>query len=843
MLSRDFEMKLTLSDLKVALRGLRRSPLFSLVVVCSLAVGIGANTAIFTLIDQLILRLLPVKDPRQLVMIWPTNPAMGVNRGLRASSYPLYQDFEKNAPAFSSIFCRYFTPLSMSIDEHTERVDAELVSGNYFQALGVLPALGRVFSPVQDDQQYKGHPVVVLSHQYWMSRFAGDKGILGKKVLVNGYPMEIVGVSAAGFPGFDPSHSPQIRVPIQMKPLMTPGWDDLGNRRSQWIQIFGRLKPGYTMDSAQASLQTQFTAILQDELQQPEMKDISPAQRQRFLDRKIKTEVASSGYSEFRQSYSAALIVLMCMVGAVLLIACFNVANLLMARGLMRQKDVAVRLALGATRSQIMRPLLVESLLLSFTGGLVGLLLSVLITRVLLNVVPTEGAPLLLHASPDGRILAFNLTISLMTGLLFGLAPAWQSLRLDNWKALRGSAGTVAGDARSARLRKGLVIAQVAVSFFLVVGAGLFSKSLSNLRNTRAGFSDMQKLVTFQVDPALNSYDIPHVKTFYRDLLGKIGALPQVKSSGFAMIPLLSGDHWGAAITAAGYQVKEGEDMQAFVNAVSPGFIFTMGLPLLQGRDFDERDQGQRLTVAIVNRTFARHFFGDATPIGRRIGFGRGTSSTKFDIEIIGMVEDSLTEGPRESVHSQIFVPFSQIQLPASVAFYVRASGDPGSLLTEIRKGVSDIDSGIPVFAMKTLDGQLSETLSTERLIAVLSAAFGALATLLAATGLYGVMAFVVARRTKEIGLRIAMGAQRATILRMIMKETLFLLAIGLAAGVPSAYFLSRYVSSQLFGVTPADAGSAMLALIILSLAAVGAGLVPAFRASAIDPMITLKYE
>lgn len=836
-------MKLTLSDLKVAFRGLSRNPLFSIVVICALSVGIGANTAIFTLIDQLILRLLPVKDPQQLVMIWPTGSPMGVNRGLRGVSYPMYQDFQRNATAFSSVFCRYFTPLSVSIDGHTERVDAELVSGNYFRALGVVPALGRVFTSEQDDKQYKGHPVIVLSHQYWTSRFAGDQGIVGKKILVNGYPMEIVGVSAAGFAGFDPSRSPQIRVPIQMKPLMTPGWDDLGNRRSQWIQMFGRLKPGYTLESAQAPLQTLLTQVLQDEVQQPELKDLSPAERQRFLDRKIKMEVASTGYSEFRQSYSSALIVLMCMVGAVLLVACFNVANLLMARGLVRRKDVAVRLALGASRAQIIRPLLLESLLLSFTGGLLGLLLSFVITRVLLSFVPTEGAPLLLHAAPDGRILAFNLALSLLTGVLFGVAPAWQALRLNHWNALRDTAGTVTGEGGSALMRKGLVVAQVAVSFFLVVAAGLFSKSLANLRDTRAGFTEIEKLVTFQVDPALNSYDIPHVKTFYQEVLGKIRTLPQVKAAGFAMIPLLSGDYWGSAITAAGYQVKEGEDLQTFVNAVSPGFISAMGLPLLEGRDFDERDQGQKLTVAIVNRTFARHFFGDASPIGRRIGFGRGASSMKYEIEIIGMVDDSLTEGPRESVHRQIFVPFSQIQLPAAVAFYVRASGNPSSMFAEIRTKVAELDSGIPVFAMKTLDRQLTETLNTERLIAALSAAFGLLATLLAAAGLYAVMAFVVARRTKEIGLRIAMGAQRGTILRMMMKETLVLLAIGLAVGVPATYFLSRFVSSQLFGVTPADMGSAMLALAVLSLAAVCAGLVPAIRASTIDPMIALKYE
>src|SRR5215471_15325655 len=372
------------SDIQFALRNLRKSKLFTFVAVSSLALGIGANTAIFTLVDQLILRLLPVHDPDQLVMIWTTGPHMGSNRGPRMASYPMYQDFQQKAAAFSSVFCQRGTSLSISFDGHTERVNGELVSGNYFQSLGVKPAIGRVFSPEEDDRVYKGHPVVVLSHSYWVTRFASDPKIIGQKMLINNYPMTVVGVSAAGFHGLDPAYEPRVRVPVQMKPLMTPGWDEIGDRRSQWVQVFGRMKPGFTLNSAKASTQTLLSQILREEAIQPAMKGASQYNLKLFLDRKVLMEPAANGYSNTRRSYSTALWVLMCMVGLVLLIACFNVANLLVARAVARQKEVAVRLAIGASRWQLLRQLLIESLMLSLAGGVAGVGLAVIMIRSLL---------------------------------------------------------------------------------------------------------------------------------------------------------------------------------------------------------------------------------------------------------------------------------------------------------------------------------------------------------------------------------------------------------------------------------------------------------------------------
>jgi predicted permease len=830
------------SDIRFAFRNLRRTPLFTAVAVGSLALGIGANTAIFTLVDQLLLRMLPVRDPQQLVMISSTGPHMGSNRGPRASSYPMYEDFQKQAQAFSYVFCRYGAPVSISFNGRTERVYAELVSGNYFQALGVKPALGRVFTPAWDDRIYKGHPSVVLGYSYWVSRFGSDPGVIGQKIVVDDYPMTVVGVSAAGFQGLDPATSPQIRVPIQMKPLMTPGWDDIGDRRSQWIQTFARMKPGYSVKSTQATLQPLFTRILQDELTKPELKDITAYDRGQFLRRKVRVESAEGGYSDLRRNYSTALIALMCMVGLVLVIACFNVANLLIARGVARQREVAVRLAIGASRSQLLCQLLVESLLLAAAGALAGLFLAEAMVRALLSFLPTGSTQLTLTAEPDLRILAFNAVVALIAGLLFGLAPALQSMRLNLWGTLKEVATASGGTGGTARLRKTLVAAQVAFSFLLLVGAGLFVKTLANLRNTNTGFRGLDNLISFQTDPALNGYSLARLDAFYERALDEIRAIPGVQAASFAAVPLLGGGEWDSTMSVEGHRAKDGEDIQAFMNAVSPGYWKTMGIPLLAGRDFDARDAGKKFTAAIVNRKFAAHFFGNVSPIGRHIGFGNNPR-TKLDIEIVGVAEDTLYEGPRDGVHRQVFVPFLESDFPASASFYVRTTMDSSAMSAELRRKIAALDPAMPVYQMRTLENQLDETLGTERLIATLSAAFGALATLLAALGLYGVMAFAVARRTREIGLRMALGAQRGVVVWMVMREALTLVAIGLAIGIPAAYALSQLIASQLYSVKPTDLGAAAAALAILSVVAAAAGFLPARRASAIDPIRALRYE
>lgn len=830
-----------LADLKFAVRTLRRSPLFTSIAVLSLALGIGANTAIFTLMDQLMLRLLPVKDPDSLVMLYQQGSHMGSNMGRRMHSYPIYQHFQKEAQPFSEVICRRGVEGSITIDNQTERVETEIVSGNYFTALGVKPAVGRVFNSEEDDRTYKGHPVVVLSYEYWATRFAGDPKVVGKKVLVNNYPMTIVGVSGPGFTGLDPAISPQIRVPIQMKSVMMPSqeWIRMDDYRSRWVQVFARLKPGYTAESAEAPMQVLYSQNRQYESTLPGAKDWSPFSREQFLKGKLRIERAATGYSELRNSFSTALIVLMCMVGLVLLIACANVANLLIARAVARQKEIAVRLSVGASRGQLIRQLLIESTLLSFIGAAFGILLSMWMTRGLLTLIPTEGYPLLLRPEPDLRILGFTLVLTFLTGLVFGLVPALKASRPDLWSTLKDAVGSIAGTGGSVFLRKGLVSAQVALSFLLLFGAGLFVRSLQNLKTTETGFKDMDNLVSFRISPALNGYSEARIVQLYAELLENIRAVPGVKSAGYASVSLLAGDEWDSSMSVEGHQAKDGEDMQAFMNSLSPGYFDAMGIPVLQGRDFNRADFKKDAKVAIVNRKFAEHFFKDKSPIGRHVGWGGGPK-TKLEIEIIGMVENSLYEGPREGVRRQVFIPHYGNN---SVAFYVRTASDPGATFGLLRGEVKKLDASLPVYQLKTLGSQLDDTLLTERLIAMLSAGFGALATLLAAIGLYGVMAFVVARRTKEIGVRMALGANAGSVVWLVMREVLLLFGIGLAIGLPAAIALGRFVSTQLYGVKANDPVVAGLAILALVLVASLAGLIPAQRASRIDPLIALRYE
>jgi predicted permease len=829
------------ADLKFALRTLRRSPLFTSIAILSLALGIGANTAIFTLMDQLMLRLLPIRDPSSLVMLYQEGPVMGSNSGPRMHSYPLYQDFQKKAEPFAEVICRRPVEASLSIDNQTERIDAELVSGNYFTALGVKPAAGRLFDSAEDDQVYSGHPVAVLSHEYWASRFAGDPKVIGRKILVNNYPMTVVGVSGPGFTGMDPARSPQIRVPILMKPVIMPAqeWIRMDTRRARWVQIFARLKPGYTAQSAQASLQVLYTQIRRYEMSLPEAKDWSTYWRERFMNGTIHVEPAAAGYSQLRNNFSTALIVLMCMVGVVLLIACANVANLLIARAVARQKEIAVRLSVGASRAQLIRQLLVESLALSISGAICGVFLAIWITRALLSLIPSEGNPLLLKPAPDLRILLFTLCLTFVTSLIFGLVPALKASRLDLWSTLKDAVGAIAGSGGSVAVRKGLVCVQVALSFLLLFGAGLFVRSLQNLKSTSTGFKEIDTIVKFRVSPALNGYQRERVMQFYVDLLANIRALTGVKSASYASNQLLAGGTSDTYMAVEGYQAKDGENMQAFMNYLSPGYFDSMGVPLLEGRDFDRRDIKRDANVAIVNRKFAEHFFKDKSPVGRHLNEG-GAPGAKLDIEIIGVVENSLYDGPRGGIRRQVFMPYYS---NGSAAFYVRSSASPESLYAALRSEVKELDSSMPVFQMQTLESQLNDTLLTERLIAMLSAGFGGLATLLACVGLYGVMAFAVARRTKEIGVRMALGAHAGSVLWLVMREVLLLLGIGLAIGVPTAIALGRFVANQLYDVKAQDPWIAALAVVLLAGVAGLAGFVPARRASRTDPLIALRYE
>jgi predicted permease len=833
-------MTSALADLRLALRGLRRNPLFATIAILSLSLGIGANTAIFTLLDQVVLRKLPVRAPDELVMLYQEASNMGSNMGTRMNSYPLYQDLQQRAEPFSEVMCRRLAAASVSIGNTTERVEVEMVSGNFFSMLGVQPAIGRVFNSKEDDQVYQGHPVVVLSYDYWVSRFGRDPAVVGQKVLVNAYPMTIVGVSAQGFAGIDPAQSPQIRVPVLMKPIILSDfpWLYMDNRRAKWVQVFARLKPGYTVESASAPVQGLYTQIRTYEMTLPAAKTWSQYSREQFMKGRMHVVSAAGGFSGVRNDFSTPLIVLMCMVGLVLLIACANVANLLIARAFARQKELAVRLSLGASRGRLVRQLLVESLLLASAGAVAGIGLSVLLTRTLLALVPSEGQPLLIAARPDLRILLFTLGLTILTAIVFGLLPAFRASRPDPWTTLKDTVGSIAGTRGSLFLRKSLVAAQVALSFLLLFGAGLFVRSLHNLKATDPGVT-LDNLVTFQISPSLSGYDNERATQFCDTLLERLRGAPGVKSAAMATVPILSGSEWDSSMSVEGHRTADGEDMQAFMNALSPGYFETMKIPCLEGRDFTRLDAKENPAVAIVNRRFAQHFFPGSSAVGKHIGFGGGPGS-KLDIEIVGLVADSLYEGPREGVHRQVFIPrWGNV----SATYYVRTLTRSSATFNAVRNEVRQLDAGMPLYAMKTVEGQLDETLLTDRLIALLSAGFGFLATLLASIGLYGVMAFAVARRSKELGIRLALGAQPSLVLWLVMQEVLLLLAIGLAAGMPAALVLGRFVASQLQGIQPNDPGTAGITTLVLVLVSAAAGLIPAHRASRIDPILALRHE
>ena len=829
-------------DLRFAARTFKKSPVFVAVAILSLALGIGANTAIFTLVDQLLLRLLPVKDPQQLVLLWGRGKHYGSNNGRYKLSYPMYEDFRDHNQVFSGMFCRWATSFSISSEGRTERVDGELVSGTYFPVLGVGPALGRVFTP-DDDRVPGGHPVAVISYRYWQSRFGGSKDVIGKKLLVDGYPLTIVGVSRAGFDGTDPGSAPQIRVPIMMEAQLSPQFAEfysLKTRRGRWVNTFGRMKPGVTMQQAKAALQPFFHQMLEMEVREKEFGTAAPETKKAFLSMYMDVLPASKGDSELRRQFASPLLVLTALVGLVLLIACANVANLQVARATARRKEVAIRLALGASRSRIVSQLLVESLTLALAGGAAGLLLAIWMDRALLNFLPTGDSPLTISTTPDWRILAFNLGISLLTGVLFGLAPALQSTRPELAGTLKDQVGSIVGGA-SVGLRKTLVAAQVALSRLLLIGAGLFIRSLSNLKGLDPGFRTAN-LVGFAVDPPMNGYRPERTLDFYRRLRESLDALPGVESSSLAVIPVLAGDEWDSSMAVEGYQHKPTEAPDPHMQFVSPDYFKTMNIPILLGRDFRMTDGREAPKICIVNEKFARRFFKNGLAIGKHIGMG-GDPGTKLDIEIIGVVQDTKYESMRDEVPMEVYRPYHQMEFVIGMYAYVRTARQPEQAFSGIRRVVNSLDPNLPIFQMKTIETQMEESLITERLVATLSSGFGALATLLAAIGLYGVMAYIVAQRTREIGVRMALGASSRDVVKLVMRDVFILTGIGIGIGLPAAWGLTRMVSSQLYGIEANDSLTIAAATLGIALVALLAGYVPAQRATRVDPMRALRWE
>ncbi len=826
-------------DVRYAVRTLTKSPLFCVVAVASLALGIGANSAIFSLIDQLLLKLLPVKDPQALVML-DSHGHFGNNTGANSFSYLMYTDIRDKNQVFSGMFCRYGQPLSFSSEGRTERISGELVSGTYFPVLGVGAAIGRVFS-VADDQIQGGHPIAVLSYEFWQSHFAGDPGVVGRKILVNGYPLTVVGVSQHGFYGIDPSVSPQVRIPMTMKAQMTPGpWYRLNDRVSRFAQVFGRLKPGVTVQQAKASLQPLYHSSLEMEVRQKDMDKVGSYARAQFLKGWVDVLPSSKGRSQFRQQYANPLLVLMAVVGFVLLIACANLANLLIARAASRSKEMAMRVALGASRYRLMRQLLVESLLLSLTGGALGLVLAIGMNKALMSFIPTGTTPLVLSARPDWGVFGFTIGVSFLTGILFGFAPALQASRADIVTTLKDQAGAVVGGG-SVRLRKVLVAAQVTLSLLLLIGAGLFVRTLQNLRDTDPGFRT-DSLVTFKVDPPSNGYSAERSKQFYRELTERMNTMPGVHAASMTVVPLLDGDEWDSSATVEGYSAKQGEYVQPHMNYPEPGLFATLGVPVLLGRDFNANDDMKAPKVAMINEKFAQKYFKGLSPLGRHVGMG-SNPGTKTDMTIVGVVRNTKYEDMRSDAPVEMYLPARQSEFVVSMTGYVRTERSPDQAMTEVRQLIHGMDANLPIFDMRSLNDQVDRSLSIERLVASLSAVFGVLATFLAAIGLYGVMAFTVTRRTREIGIRMALGAKRTDVLWLVMREVLLLMAAGVAVGLPASFLLTKLVQSQLYGVTAHDPWTMAAAIVGIAAIALLAGYAPGRRATKIHPMEALRCE
>ena len=828
-------------DLKYAFRTLGKNPGFTIVAIITLALGIGANTAIFSLTDQVLLRLLPVERPKELVVLRSPGPSPGRNwndgPGGTSFSYPAYKDLRDQNQVLAGLVARFSTQVSVVAQGSSELATGELVTGNYFSVLGVQPAMGRVFG-AEDETAPGANSVVVLSHGYWKRRFGLDPNILNKQLVVNGHSLTVVGVSRAGFSGVQVGQVPDVFIPITLKAQMTPNWDGLADRDDHWLAMIGRLKPGMTISRAEAGIAPTYHAMLETE--SPAKKQESK-KRQEFLDRKLILDPGSKGRPILQSVAGGPLLALMGMVGLVLLIACANLASLLVARGEARQREIALRLALGAGRWRLVRQLIAESLVLAVAGGAAGIMLASWTINLIVSAIPENTGGSGLTAQLDYRVLIFAAAISILTGILFGLAPALRATRANIQTILKDQGSSVSAGRSNVRTRKFLLASQIALTVVLLAAAGLFAHSLLNLNRQDLGVRT-DHVLQFSISPELIGYTPEQSVVLVERIRKNLEALPGVRAASASEIPMLAGSNSSSNITVQGYKEQENENMDVDQNWVGPDFLSAMGVALLSGREVHESDTATAPNVAVANEKFVQRFFGGRDPIGQHFGFGGG-DDVHLDVEIIGVVKDSKNVDLRQAVEPYVLVPYSHSSHFGSATFYVRTNQDPVSLATAVRKTVRDNDEKLSVFDLRTLTAQVDDTVFTDRLVTYFSLALALLASLLAAVGLYGVMAYVVARRTREIGIRMALGATQRNVAGMVLQEIGAIAAVGLIIGLTAAYGIGRVMESLLFGVKASDPFVFVAATGLLIIVAALAGWLPARSAASVDPMVALRYE
>jgi len=828
-------------EVRLALRTLLKAPLFTGIAGLSLALGIGANTAMFGLVDQILLRLLPVQNPRELVQLTVEGGRFGSNNGdgLGTFSHPLFVAFRDRNTVFSGLTGQMVTSASLIGTDRNEVVSVGLVAGNFFDVLGVRAQAGRLLT-AEDDKVKGGHPVAVLQYDFWRNRYAGKGDVIGSTIRLNGTPFTVVGITAAGFEGTDSAVPTNLWVPVMMKTAITPTWDALEDERYAWFYLFGRLKPGMSREQAEAALRVLYRQRQEEELggeffqKYPDLKD-------RFLKQTFNLVPASRGQSDLRQRFEQPLIVLEWLVGFVLLIACANVASLLLARAAARQREIAIRTALGASRVQIVRQLLLESLILAVGGGVAGIALSAVLARALLRFLPFDPENLSLVTTPDLRILLFAAALTLTTAVVFGLVPALQASRVSPGMTLKAEAGSVAGGHGHVRLRKTLVAMQVGLATVLLIGAGLFVRSLQALRNVDLGFRT-ENVVTMGVQPA-TVYDEARKRQVFRSVIEGLATVPGVKAVGANSSRLLRGGRWDSSITIPGVTAQDGRYPWSYFNAVTPGYFAALGIPIKAGRDFTWSDWGAAEERCLVNEELVTQYLRGQNPVGRRMGQGRDVAP---NTEIVGVFGNASYDDVRGPVPRQTFVSMgsgTRLRGIGSMVVYARTDRDPGPVMAALRAEVRRIDPNLVIANMRTLDAQLDMRLANERMLSFLATGFALLATVLAVVGLYGVLAFVVTRRTREIGIRMALGADRGRVVRLVLSEMLAVFVFGVAAGVFAGTAGGRYVESQLFGIHAHDPAVFVLSAAVLLAAALAAGFVPAWRAAKIDPMRALRYE